>query len=111
MFTNDAVVLGLAIPLIFWVSTALVVDGGQAVFANALRGRQDVWVACVIQGVAFLGLMVPLSWLLAYDTSHGAAGLFQGVFIATTASILLLAARFGYLYLTDRAHKLDAEIA
>jgi len=102
-FTHDAAVLAMAVPLIFWVAIALVTDGGQAVIANALRGRQDVWAACVIQAVAFLGVMVPLTWFLAFPAGNGAAGLFQGVLIGATVSIILLGWRLNQLYVRDKA--------
>ena len=100
-FTHDAAVLVMAMQLIFWVAIALVTDGGQAVIANALRGRQDVWVACVIQAVAFLGVMVPLTWFLAFPAGNGAAGLFQGVLIGATVSIFMLGWRLHQLYVRD----------
>lgn len=100
-FTHDAAVLAMAMPLIFWVAIALVTDGGQAVIANALRGRQDVWVACVIQAVAFLGVMVPLTWFLAFPAGNGTAGLFQGVLIGATVSIFMLGWRLHQLYVRD----------
>ena len=100
-FTHDAAVLAMAMPLIFWVAIALVTDGGQAVIANALRGRQDVWMACVIQAVAFLGVMVPLTWFLAFPAGNGAAGLFQGVLIGATVSIFMLGWRLHQLYVRD----------
>ncbi len=100
-FTHDAAVLAMAMPLIFWVAIALVTDGGQAVIANALRGRQDVWAACVIQAVAFLGVMVPLTWFLAFPAGNGAAGLFQGVLIGATVSIIMLGWRLHQLYVRD----------
>lgn len=102
-FTRDPAVLVLATPLIFWVAVALVTDGGQAVMANALRGRQDVWAACAMQALAFLGVMAPATWYLAFPAGHGAAGLFQGVLIAATVSIILLGARFYLLFRRDRA--------
>jgi len=100
-FTHDAAVLAMAMPLIFWVAIALVTDGGQAVIANALRGRQDVWAACVIQAVAFLGVMVPLTWFLAFPAGNGTAGLFQGVLIGATVSIFMLGWRLHQLYVRD----------
>ena len=100
-FTHDAAVLVMAMPLIFWVAIALVTDGGQAVIANALRGRQDVWAACVIQAVAFLGVMVPLTWFFAFPAGNGAAGLFQGVLIGATVSIFMLGWRLHHLYVRD----------
>ena len=101
-FTHDAAVLAMAMPLIFWVAIALVTDGGQAVIANALRGRLDVWAACFMQALAFLGVMVPLTWFFAFPTGNGAAGLFQGVLVGATVSIILLGCRLHQLYVHDK---------
>lgn len=109
IFTQDVRVLALAVPLIFWVATALVTDGGQAVIANALRGRQDVWAACGMQALAFLGIMVPATWWLAFQGGQGAAGLFQGVLIAATVSIVLLGWRFHWLYRRDQEQERRSE--
>jgi len=100
-FTRDAVVMTAATALVFWVAMALVTDGGQAVMANALRGRQDVWASCLCQAIAFLGVMVPVSWYLTFPLGQGAAGLFQGVLIAATVALLLLGLRFHWLFRRD----------
>ena len=78
-------------------------DGGQAVIANALRGRQDVWMACYIQTFVFFGIMVPLSWFLMFPMGQGVAGAFQGVWIATMVAVVLLSWRFHRLYRRDQA--------
>ena len=101
-FTKDAAVLAFAIPLFVWVAAALVTDGGQAVVSNALRGRQDVWAACLIQGMVFLGIMAPLTWILSFPLELGAIGLFQGVLLAASLSVLLLGLRFHHLSRIDK---------
>jgi multidrug resistance protein, MATE family len=103
VFTNDANVAAIAIPAVFWVAVALMSDGGQAVIANALRGRQDVWMACYIQTFVFFGIMVPLSWFLMFPMGQGVAGAFQGVWIATMVAVVLLSWRFHRLYRRDQA--------
>ena len=105
IFTNEIAVLSIAMPIFVWVAVALVTDGGQAVVANALRGRRDVWIASIIQGLTFLGLMVPLTWFLAFPYGNGAIGLFQGVLIAATLSNVFLGSRVQYLYVIDRKRK------
>jgi len=100
-FSDDAVVIVAAAPLLFWAAVALVSDGCQAVLANALRGRQDVWASCGIQAIAFLGVMTPLTWWLVFPMEHGAAGLFQGVMISTVVALVLLSWRFHRLYRRD----------
>lgn len=39
VFTDDTAVVAAAVPLVGWVALALVTDDGQALMANALRGR------------------------------------------------------------------------
>ena len=42
-YTSDVRLLTYVVPLVFLCGVAIVLDGGQAVMANVLRGRQDVW--------------------------------------------------------------------
>ena len=100
-FTNDAKVIALAVPLVFWAAIALVTDGGQAVMANALRGRQDVWTACFIQGFAFVAVMMPLTWYLVFPLGEGINGIFQGILGSTIIAYLLMSFRFYWLYRQD----------
>jgi len=100
-FTRDPAVAALAVPLLFWVAMVLLSDGAQAVLANALRGRQDVWTACYLQTFAFFVVMVPLAWVLVFPMGHGVVGVFQAVGIATLVSTALLATRFFILYRRD----------
>jgi len=102
VFSSDAKIITAAAALIFWVAVALIVDGGQACMANALRGRQDVWIPCGIQTISFLVIMIPVTYVLVFPMGHGAAGLFQGVLIAGIVAMSLLGARFHYLYCQDR---------
>ncbi|MBM10045.1 MAG: MATE family efflux transporter [Magnetovibrio sp.] len=101
VFTNDTEVYLLATPLVFWAAIALVTDGGQAVMANALRGRQDIWVACTIQAFSFLALMVPLTWYLVFPLEAGITGIFYGISGSTIIATALLSARFYWLYRRD----------
>ena len=101
VFTDDPAVAVLAVPLVFWVAAALISDGGQAVMASALRGRQDVWTACYIQTFAFIGILVPLTWYLVFPMGMGSTGIFQGVLGSTVVTIILLSLRFYWLYRRD----------
>ena len=100
-FTDDAKVIALAVPLVFWTAIALVTDGGQAVMANALRGRQDVWTACFIQGFAFVVIMLPLTWYTVFSLGEGLTGIFQGILGSTIIAITLMSVRFYWLYRRD----------
>ena len=101
IFTNDPNVIIFAMPLVFWAAIALVTDGGQAVMANALRGRQDVWVACLIQATAFVAVMIPLTWCLVFPLGAGLTGIFQGILGSTIIAITLMSVRFYWLYRRD----------
>jgi MATE family multidrug resistance protein len=103
LITDDAAVAAIAVPLVFWVALVLVADGMQAVMANALRGRQDVWMPCLMQTFVFFGIMVPVTWYLMFPLGHGAAGMFQGVGIATVVATVMLSTRFYRLYKADVA--------
>ena len=81
-------------PLVAFTAYVLVVDGGQAVMANALRGLQDVWIPCGIQLFTYLGLMGPVAYLLVFPGEQGAIGLLQGILIGSCVSVVLLAWRF-----------------
>lgn len=94
MFSREAAVIALAVPVIGWLGVVLIADGGQAVLANALRGRQDVWMPCVIQAIAYFGVMIPACWLLVFKFEQGVAGFYQSIFIAGVVSMALLGARF-----------------
>jgi len=69
-------------------------DGSQAVLANALRSRGDVWPTTLIQIACFWLVMLPAAWLFAMHLGHGPAGLVAGVGVGAAASALALAYRF-----------------
>ncbi len=103
IFTDDAALIAATLPLVGWVALVLVTDGGQAVMANALRGRQDVWMPCILQTFTFFGVMVPVTYYLMFALNHGVSGVFQGIGIATIVSLGLLCGRFYLLYRRDLA--------
>ena len=93
LFSKETAVIGLAVPVIGWLGVVLIVDGGQAVLASALRGRQDVWMPCVIQAIAYFGVMIPVCWVLVFRFNQGVAGFYQAIFIAGVVSMVLLGGR------------------
>lgn len=94
LYTNDRTLIGVATPVVTLVAWVLIVDGGQGVMANALRGRGETWVATALYVVSYLVVMIPLAWLLAFPLARGVIGLFEGVFIASVLSLALQAGRF-----------------
>ena len=102
LFSNDPALISVATPMIAFTAALLVVDGGQGIMANALRGRQDVWIPCGMQIFAFIGVMIPGAYLLVFMGDQGAIGLLQGMLIGSGVSISLLSWRFYKLAQWDR---------
>ena len=105
-YSEDPDLLILAAELITLVGLVLVMDGNQAVAAQALRGMRDVWIPTALQTFCFIGVMVPLGHYLAFDGGLGVHGLVWAIFIATFISFVLLSARFIWV---SRAHDRVAE--
>lgn len=105
LYTTDAELAAIAAPIVAFCAWVLVADGGQAVMANALRGRGETWVATGLHTVSYFVVMIPVSWALAFPAGRGALGLFEGTLIASVVSVALLAFRFHWLSRRDR----DAE--
>ena len=96
-YTADPALIARAVPLVALGALILAFDGGQAVMAQTLRGRGETWVPAVIQGLAFLGFMIPGGWYLAFAADRGIAGLFEGFVVASVVSVVLLLVRFHML--------------
>ena len=88
----------ITVGFITWV---FVPDGGQAVMANALRGRKDVWAPSVIQTASFFGVMVPVGYVSAFVMDNGVVGLFHGIMVGTLVSLIWLSIRFQRLVMRD----------
>jgi MATE family multidrug resistance protein len=101
-YASDAALLAMTVPLIAFSSTILIADGGQAVMSNALRGRGETWVPTLTHTIAYVGVMIPLGWLLALPLGRGAMGLLEAILIASIVAVSLLAWRFHALARRDR---------
>ena len=80
----------------------ILVDGAQAVLANALRARGDVWPTTAIQIACFVFIMLPAAYVFTLVWTWGPVGLMSAIGLATLASTISLAARFRLLALADR---------
>jgi len=97
IYASDAELLARVVPLIAFSAWILVVDGGQTVMANALRGRHDVWVPTVLHFVSYAVVMIPVSAVLVFVLERAERGLFEGIFIASVVSVTILSLRFAHL--------------
>lgn len=93
-YTSDPELTSLTVPVVAFCAWVLVVDGGQGVMANALRGRGETWVPTGLHVFSYFGVMVPVSWFLAFPQGRGVMGLFEGILIASIVSVALLSGRF-----------------
>ena len=103
LYTTDVRLIAMVAPIIAFTAYIMVADGGQVVILSALRGRGDAWLPALAHAVSYIGIMVPVSWWLAFKLGHGVMGLMEGVLIASVFSIILLSIRFQFLAAADRA--------
>lgn len=96
-YTSDPGLIPLLVPVVLVSTFILVVDGGQVVVANALRGRGDVVVPTLLHTISYVVVMTPLGWFLGIHLGRGAVGLFEAILIASVVSVGLLAGRFHLL--------------
>lgn len=108
LFTDETTLIAVSATLISFAAYLLVVDGGQAVMANALRGRRDVWLPCVLQLVAFLGVMVPVAYWLGIARDLGPIGLLSGMLIGCGFAFASLTWRFHHLSVEDGSRSASA---
>lgn len=94
LHSDDMRLAAITIPAIAFVAFITVFDGGQAVISMALRGIGETWIPTLIQAIAYIGLMLPLSWWLALGLGRGLIGLMEATLVASIFSVLALSARF-----------------
>jgi MATE family multidrug resistance protein len=94
LYTADPEVLAilpgaLALGALFYMA-----DGAQVVAANSLRARGDIWFPTVMHAVSYIGVMLPLAWLLAISLGLGLNGILWAVIVASFLSAAVLWWRF-----------------
>ncbi|MFZ5608092.1 MAG: MATE family efflux transporter [Pseudomonadota bacterium] len=97
VFGGDTVIIATALPVMGIAGAALLVDGSQFLLSNALRGYGETWAPTLIQGLAFLGVMIPLALWLTEGVGLGLVGLFLAVAGGCGLSVALQGARMVYL--------------
>ena len=109
IYTDDPVLIAEAVISVAFITWVFVPDGGQAVMANALRGRKDVWAPSIIQMVSFFGVMVPIGYLSTFTYDYGVVGLFHGILAGCIVSLTWLSLRFHSLAMRDIRRVKEAE--
>jgi len=102
LFSDDIELIRLVSPMIAFTAFVLIIDGGQGIMINALRGRQDILVPSFTQSLAYVAIMLPSAYLIAFNFQRGSMGLMEGILIGSCISVVLLVWRFHHLSVRDR---------
>ena len=95
LYTDEAVVVGIAVALIPVAGVFQVFDGLQVVAAGVLRGIGDTTAPFVANLLAFWLIGIPISLWLGFRTPAGPVGLWWGLVVglAAVATFLVLRVR------------------
>ncbi|MFM2045737.1 MAG: putative multidrug resistance protein NorM [Pseudomonadota bacterium] len=97
LFSTDAALIAVLVPVVAFSAWILVADGGQVVMAQALRGRGDTWMPTALHFFSYYAVMMPVGYVLAITLGRGVMGLFEGILIASLVSVAILSVRFWWL--------------
>ena len=96
-YSSDPTLVSEAKPLIAMVGILIIFEGAQLNVAQAVRSIGDTWAAAGRYAIAFLGVMVPLGWVFAFEFNMGAEGLLYAMMIGSLVSLGLQGTRLLYL--------------
>ncbi len=101
IYSTDAALRAMAVPLFVILCFSMVFDAGQVVLGQCTRALGDSWGTTLRYFIAFWLVMIPSAVVLAFYTPLSTAGLFIGTGIGCFVAVVLLGHRF--LALLDRA--------
>jgi multidrug resistance protein, MATE family len=87
----------IAVPAIAFAAFVTLFDGEQATITMGLRGLGETWWPTALQAIAYLVLMLPLSWYLAMVMGRGVIGLLEATLVASVFAVGAQSVRFGWL--------------
>ena len=96
-YTLDPQVRAMVAPALLLSCLFFVADGLQAVAAQSLRARSDVWLPTVTHVASYVLVMMPLAWFLAIPQGMAVDGLVTAIIIASLMASVLLWVRFWWL--------------
>ncbi|HEU5055491.1 MAG TPA: MATE family efflux transporter [Kofleriaceae bacterium] len=97
LFTGDAAVIEVAVPLIQIAAVFQLSDAIQAVSAGALRGAGDTRFSFVANVFGHYAIGLPVAAGLGFAAGLGAAGLWWGLSLGLTAVAVVQSMRFARL--------------
>ncbi|MBZ2186766.1 MAG: MATE family efflux transporter [Bryobacter sp.] len=92
IYTNDALVIAYAVPLLFWAAAFQLFDGIQVVATGALRGRGDTRAPFAASLLGYWVIGLPVGAWLCFWRGQGVTGLWIGLSLglALVAVVLLI---------------------
>jgi MATE family multidrug resistance protein len=96
-YTRDPNLIALAAPAMVLACLIFLPDCLQVVAAQALRARGDILLPTATHMATYVGVMMPLAYLLAIPMGLGVPGLVWAIVIASLMSAGLLLGRFWLL--------------
>ena len=93
-YSKDAEVIALASVMIQYMSLILIMDTAQMLLAQAVRTRGDGMTPMIIYVICYGGVMLPLTYIMAFRMNRGVFGLIDATLIATLLSMTLVGITF-----------------
>ncbi len=97
IFTSEADLTAMLVPAVALAALFFTMDGLQVVASNALRAMDDVWLPTLTHTISYVGVMIPLGFLLAKPMGMGLNGLVWAIILASLSAGGFLIARFAWL--------------
>ncbi len=94
IYTSDEAVISTASSLLLLAALFQLSDGLQVVGSGVLRGMQDVKVPSIIAFTSYWLVMVPCSYVLAFNFNMGVSGIWVGFVVGLSVAALLMYLRF-----------------
>lgn len=93
-YSDDPALIAFGAGFVAFAGFIIIVDGGQALLASALRGLGETWGPTIIQTFVYIVIMIPASYWLAFPVGHGVMGLLEAMVYASIVSVALQGWRF-----------------
>lgn len=94
IYTDDAVVIEMAVHLIFLAAVFQLSDGLQVSGFGALRGLKDTKIPMYVNLIAYWGFGIPVAYYFGLIAGYGAPGLWYGLIAGLTVAGILHNVRF-----------------
>lgn len=94
MYTDDPLVVPLAVSLLFYAAIFQYSDGIQICAAGALRGYKDTQAPMVYTIISFWIIGMTLGYYLTFNAGMGPAGMWIGMIAGLSIAAVLMLARF-----------------